>query len=204
NATQHQVSMRQLTYTTPAQTKTVQATGVGHIPAKTARGTLTFFNGSTNAFTVSSTIPIPSANGVEVLPDTSATIPGARPPTEGTVTVSAHATTAGTAGNIGAGSISGNCCTAGGFVTVTNSAFTGGQDQKDYSFLRQSDVNGVVNSLQQSQSSQAINAFKGQIKPNEQLLAAPKCNPTTNVDQPIGDHGQNITSANVTVTASCT
>jgi len=74
------------------------------------------------------------------------------------ITVNAHAITAGANGNMASGAINGNCCASGGFITVVGLAFTGGQDQKDYAFLQQSDVDSVVNELKPTLSQQALNA----------------------------------------------
>jgi hypothetical protein len=103
-----------------------------------------------------------------------------------------------------AGAINENCCASGSFISVISSAFIGGQDQKDYAFLQQSDVDGVVNELKPVLSQQALSGLKGQIRPNEQLVSDAQCTVQPNVDQPIGDQGQNITSANVTINATCT
>ena len=47
---QRQVQARILTYTTPAQTRTANATGVKQSPGVRATGSLTFYNGSTSPF----------------------------------------------------------------------------------------------------------------------------------------------------------
>jgi len=205
DSTKRQVSLRQLTFSPQKQSRSVTATGLSHIAATAAAGQLTFYNGSTQDYWVGSTTAIPGPNGVSVAPDSPPVdIPGSHPPTDGTITVNAHATTAGANGNMAAGAISGNCCASGGFITVVSSAFTGGQDRKDYTFLQQSDVDSAVNELKPTLSQQALNGLKGQIKPNEQLVSDAQCAVQPNVDQPIGDQGQNVTSANVTINATCT
>ncbi|HEY4034089.1 MAG TPA: hypothetical protein VGL94_09025, partial [Ktedonobacteraceae bacterium] len=204
DSTRRQVSLRQLTFSPQKQSKSVTATGVGHIPAEAATGQLTFYNGSNQAFVVGSTTAIPGPNGVSVETDGPANIPGAHLPTVGSITVNAHATAAGVNGNMAASAINETCCASGGFITVVNSAFTGGQDEKDYTFLQQSDVDGFVNQLKLTLSQQALNGLKGQIKPNEQLAGDPQCATQSSEDQPIGDQGHNIASANVTVNATCT
>jgi hypothetical protein len=45
---------------------------------------------------------------------------------------------------------------------------------------------------------------KGQLKPNEQLAGDPECTIQSAQDQPVGDQGRNVPSANVTVSATCT
>lgn len=201
---QRQVSLRQLTFSPPSQSKSVTATGVGHVPAQTATGQLTFYNGSNQAFVVGSTTAIPGPNGVSVETDGPANIPAAHPPTEGTITVDAHATTAGANGNMASGAINETCCASGGFITVVSSDFTGGQDEQDYTYLQQSDVDGYVNQIKSTLSQQALNSLRGQLKPNEQLAGDPQCTIQLSEDQPIGDQGHNVPSANVTINATCT
>jgi hypothetical protein len=58
--------------------------------------------------------------------------------------------------------------------------------------------------LKPTLSQQAFNGLKGQLKPNEQLAGDPQCATQSSEDQPIGDQGDTITSANVTVNATCT
>jgi len=199
-----QVSLRQLMFSPQKQSKSVTATGPGHIPAKAAAGQLTFYNGSTQDYWISSATAIPGPNGISVVPDSPVDVPAAHPPTEGSITMNAHATTTGANGDMAAGAINENCCASGSFITVVSSAFTGGQDEKDYTFLQQSDVDGFVNQLKSTLSQQAQNNFKDQIKSNEQLVSDPQCATQPNVDQPVGDQGQNVTSSNVTVSATCT
>jgi hypothetical protein len=103
-----------------------------------------------------------------------------------------------------AGAINGSCCASGGFITVVSSAFTGGQDEKDYTFLQQSDIDSFVNQIKPTLSQQALSGLKGQLKSNEQLVGDPQCTLQSSEDQPVGDQGHNVPSANVTVDATCT
>ena len=204
DATKRQVSLRQLTFSPQKQSKSVTATGLTQIPATAATGQLTFYNGSNQSYWIGATTAIPGPNGVSVEPDDPVNVPGAHPPTEGSITVNAHTTTAGANGNMAAGAINETCCASGGFITVVSSAFTGGQDPKDYTFLQQSDVDSVVNQLKPALSQQALTGLKAQVKSNEQLAGDPQCTTQPNADQPVGDQGHNIASANVTVNATCT
>jgi hypothetical protein len=204
NLAKRQVMLRQLSFSPKEQSKVVTATGVGHVPAQAATGKLTFYNGSNQDFVVGSTTAIPGPNGISVETDGPADIPAAHLPTVGSITVNAHVTTAGASGNMAAGAINETCCASGGFITVVSSAFTGGQDEKDYTFLQQSDVDGYVNQIKSTLSQQALSGVKGQLKPNEQLAGDPECTTQSREDQPVGDQGRNVTSANVTVDATCT
>src|SRR5258708_14989924 len=51
--TKRQISVRQITANVPAQASTSQATGHGQIPGKAAQGSITFFNGTNVAQTIS-------------------------------------------------------------------------------------------------------------------------------------------------------
>ncbi len=200
-----QVSLRLLTFSPPQQSKSVTATGHAQTAAKAATGQLTFYNGSaTQDYWVGSDTTIPGSNGVSVVPDSPVDVPVSNPPTFGSITVNAHVTTSGTNGNMAAGAINGTCCAASGNITVVGSAFTGGQDGENYTYLQQSDVDNVVNQLKPVLSQQAQKGFNSQIKPNEQLVGTPQCTTTPKADQPIGKQGKNVTSANITVNATCT
>ncbi len=205
NADNRQVTVRQLSATKTA-TDTVNATGHAQIPAKTATGMLTFRNGSTSQQTVAPA-SITSTNGIQVIADRNVTIPSANPNTgaPGQASVSAHAVSPGANGNIAAGSINGSCCLAGGFITVTNvNPFTGGVNAVDYHFLQQADITSVTNTHQDKLKSDAQNDTNGPKKSGEQFLGNINCaDPKTTADQPIGDKGKNVTSANVTVSVTC-
>lgn len=203
NADQHQIAARTIS-SQQTQTGTVTGTGHNQVPAVAAKGSLTFFNGSTASFTVAAGTQLRAANGVMFATDAAAFIPAANPPTEGSYVVSAHAVTAGANGNIPASSISGQCCVAGNFVTVRNdNAFTGGQDAKDYNFVQQSDVSAFVSTAKAQLTQQANTTLKGQLKAGEQLAQATNCPGTFQSSNQIGDQGVNIPSTSVTVTVAC-
>jgi hypothetical protein len=123
------------------------------------------------------------------------------------VTVSATVLQVGKVGNIAAGAINQPCCVLG--VAVQNTqAFTGGQDPKDYRFVRQSDVDSVVNPLERQLPQQATNALQKQVVADEQLVTGeqwgPKCTTKASTDAVADDHGVNVTSITVSVAATCT
>jgi hypothetical protein len=203
NANLHQIAARTLS-SQQTQTGTVTGTGHNQIPATTAKGSLTFLNGSfASSFTVGTNTPIP-AGSISVYLDVPAVIPAATTAGFGTVTVPAHAATPGAAGNIPAQTISGTCCVAGGSIQVHNSsAFTGGQDAKNYNFVQQSDVNAFISTAKTQLTQQANSALKGQLKSGEQLASATNCPFTYQSSNQIGDQGENIPSTQVTVTVTC-
>jgi hypothetical protein len=204
NAAQHQVAARIIT-ASPSQQKTVTATGHVHSPGAQAIGSLTFFNGLAIPYTVGAGTVFTDANGVQVTNDEPAAIPPTVGTAPGSVSVPAHAVNPGVAGNIPALDFNFMTCCGSPAVNVSNpSAFTGGQDAKDYMFLQQSDVDRVANPLKDTLLAQAKSNVKSQILPTEQPATTLQCtSPTATVNEPVGDTGVNVTSATVTVSVNC-
>jgi serine/threonine protein kinase len=202
NPAQHQVSARLLSQTTPSQQRTVLATGQGTIPAVQAAGTLTFKNGAFVSQTVGVGAVFTGGDGVQVVNDFAAIIPADNPNTGnlGRVTVAAHAIAAGSGGNIGAGDISGTCCALNGSIFVTNSAFTGGQNEQHFPAVSQSDIDNAAKPLAASLVTQAQQGLNGQVHSGEKLLASPQCTPSVTADHQAGDRASNVT---MTVSAKC-
>jgi hypothetical protein len=199
NASQRQVQARILS-TSLSQSQTVKATGVKQTPGTRATGTLTFYNGSASPFTVAANTLFVTASGVQIVND----IPAANPPSFGTVTVPAHAVNVGTSGNIPALAINGTCCASGNYIIVKNlTAFSGGQDPQNYTYLQQSDVDAVAHSLEQRLMASAQANLKGQKQSGEQFVNTTNpitCNPTVTANPPVGSK---TTSATVTVQVTC-
>ncbi|HEX4204960.1 MAG TPA: baseplate J/gp47 family protein [Ktedonobacteraceae bacterium] len=202
---QRQVNARTLTSQPQSQTKTITGSGHNQVPAARARGRLTFFNGSFTSFSVSAGERFNAGNGVFVTNDTLVTIPAAVPGgNQGSASVEAHATNAGSVGNVAAGSISGTCCTASNSVFVHNSAaFSGGQDAKNYNFVQQGDVNAFVNGVKEQLTTKANDSLKSSLKSGEQLAAATNCPAQVNTSAPIGDLGRDVPTTNATVSVTC-
>jgi len=203
NPQQEQISVRQLSYTTPAATANVTGTGVHTVPATAAHGTLDFINGSTSPYTFGTNTPFTASNGVVFYLDAPVTIPALNLSTgvAGQASGTAHAATPGSAGNIPADAID----IVNTFTSVKNpAAFSGGQDAQHYTFIQQSDVNSAVAQVQPGLLTKAQSGLKAQVQPGEQLVNTAQCSPTVNVSQPVGDQGRNIPSATATVTETCT
>ncbi len=202
NQQQRQVAVRTVLGSAQAPTRNVKATGHNAHPALAARGSLTFFNSLSNEQTVASGT-IFTVNGVQIENDALANIPAANLPTTGFVSVGAHALTTGAAGNIGAGVLNRACCGTG--IVVRNDTFSGGQDAVNYTFLQQSDVNNAfTQAVKDGAKQNALADLQKQVHSGEQPLGSTQCTPTTSVDQPVGDKGSNVTSANVTYLVKCT
>jgi hypothetical protein len=198
---QHQVAGRMIASVTPAQSKTVKTTGMAHVPGVQAKGRLTFYNAFSHSQTIAVGTVLTDANGVQVVNDEEAMIPAATPPTEGSVTVAAHAINDGINGNIPAfGFNNVQCCISG--VTVQNtSAFSGGQNAYSYAFVEQNDIDGVVNPLQALLTQTARASLKAQLHQGEQFVSSPQCMPGITSDHQASDRATNVT---VTVAVTCT
>ena len=211
NATQRQIAVRSLTFTAKSDPKTVNTTGHTQTAGTVARGQLTFLNGSfTSSYTVGTNTAIPAGN-VSLFLDRPAVIPVESSATgaPGTITVPAHASTAGSAGNIGAHAADQACCNQSGNVFVKNfSSFTGGQDAQDYNFVQQSDVDGVANPLKATVAVQAQTSLKAQLHPGEQLVTQSNvslaCTSKVTQDHPTGPQGTNFSTVTVSVSDTCT
>ena len=174
-ASQRQVQARFLSYSTSSQTATVKAAGVGHIPATAATGNLTLYNALPYPQTLALGTVFTDTNGIQVVSDTTALIPAAKPPAEGSVTVSGHAAVPGKNGNIQAFDFNDvSCCAAG--VTVQNTAaFSGGRDEQSYSFVQQSDIDSVVQPVKVALAQSGQASLKTQILANERLIGPVQC-----------------------------
>ncbi len=196
---QRQVGARLITAAPKSDQKTVMATGVKQTAALQATGTLTFFNALTFSQTIAVGTIFTLSGGLQIVNDALAIIPAASPPTEGFVTVHAHALNAGTIGNIKAFTINQACCVSG--VTVQNTvAFTGGQDPQNYTFVQQSDIDSAATTLKTPLLQQGQSALNSQIQPTEHLASSPQCTPTVTANQAAGDKATSVT---VSVAVAC-
>jgi hypothetical protein len=193
-----QVHGRQLPPLTLAQSATVPATGTMHQNATRASGTITFFNGLYSSQTVASGTILTGKDGVQIIITAPAIIPAANPPYIGQVTISAHAMRVGKAGNTAAGDINQPCCLT-AVKAVNTTAFTGGQNARDYLVVTRADIQHAAAPLKAtlSQSDQA--ALHAQLNPGEALIT-PACQPSTTADHHPGDQATEVT---VTVSLTC-
>ena len=197
-AFQHQVQARLLSFTTKALSKTVKATGQGHQDATWATGPLTF-SGATGTEDIPAGTTIAGGSGVTVSFLTDASIsPG------NTITIKAQVVNVGSGGNIGAYDIDGTYSWNGNSnITVyvqNTSAFIGGQDAYDYTYVQQSDIDGAATPLVNQLTSTAQSAVQQQVLANEQFASAPDCTPTVKSNHKANDRVSDVT---VTVTDIC-
>src|SRR5258708_13567481 len=90
---------------TLSQAQTAPTTGIGHENARTATGTVTFYNGLFTAQLIPQGTVFTGSDGIQVMTDADVTIPPANPPMFAVISVFAHAPFPGTQGQLQAGHI---------------------------------------------------------------------------------------------------
>jgi hypothetical protein len=190
---------RLLSPITLSQSQTVLTTGKGHQDARQATGSVTFYNGLFTSQTVATGTIVTGSDGLQVITDQAAAIPAGNPPSYGQVSVSAHALNAGVKGNIPAYDINHVCCTNAVLVKNTT-AFTGGQDERDFQTVAQRDIDTAAAPLQTTLVQRLQAAMQTRLGQDETLQRFP-CTPAVRPDhQP----GQEAAHVQVTVSATCT
>src|SRR5205807_2528989 len=100
-------------------------------------------------------------------------------------------------GNIAAGAIHGLCCRAG--ILVLNSAFSGGQNERDFTMVTQKDIHGVVSSVLPQVAESIQVAFQQHVHAGE-LLTPTQCSQNISSVRNVGAEAAQVT---VTVSQSC-
>lgn len=181
-----------------SQSITTPATGKRHQNTEQAVGMITLYNGLLSSQAVSAGTIVTGIDGVQVQTDQTAIIPPGNPPTYGQITVSAHAVNPGSQGNISADDIHTACC----FLSVVarnTRAFSGGQNEREYTVITRSDLQNAASTLTTSLLKSERAAFHAQLTPGE-VLIPPLCQQTTAADHQAGDE---TTEAHVTVSETC-
>src|SRR6266849_1555466 len=185
-------------YSLAPVTKTIKvtaiATGKQYIPATTATGTITFYNGAIYSQIIPFGTVLKGADGIKVVTDEQAVIPPAvqtTPPTYGQVSVAAHALISGEGGNIQTGDINEACCVTS--VIAQNTLFHGGRDAYTYTSLSDQDIKNTTAPLLPTLQSQTLSTL-----PNPQL------NPTcTTVTTSTPSVGKETVNAVLRITETC-
>ena len=182
-----QVSARVLTYSSPQQSQSANATG--SIPGRQATGTLLFQNTGGSGVTIASTT-LKGASGVPVSFNGPVFVPATG---TGSVSVTGFAVNVGPGGNIPALDIVGPCCASG--ITVKNTtAFSGGQNPQTNTVIQQSDIDGATTALVNALKPGAQKGIDGQVKPGEQALPSTlSCKPNVTADHRAGDIAKSVT-----------
>jgi VCBS repeat-containing protein len=196
---QAQVEARLLTAPILTQAVTVPTTGKGHQPPMQAHGLVTFYNQAPTAQAIPAGMALSGSDGVQVVTDQAVVVPAAHLPTQGQVSVSAHAVQAGPQGNIGANDLNGPCCLIG--IAVQNrQTFAGGANARDYQAVGGRDVSGAATPLTTTLSSQGQAAVQAQVHPNEQLVHPVQCPSQVTALPAVGEEATQVT---VTVRVAC-
>ncbi len=186
---------------TLSQSQTTPTTGHGHQDAKSATGSITFYNGQLQSVFVPAGTLLTGNDGEQVETSQDATVPAESqsiPPALGLATVSAHAVIAGAQGNIATGDINQGCC-ATAIKAVNTASFSGGQDERDFQTVAKSDITTTAAPLKATLAQSVQGALRGQLHANDGVVT-PSCTTT-----PMSDHqpGQEATTVKVTVSETC-
>lgn len=180
------------------KTQTVTTSGRVHQAATQAHGYVTFYNSLTEPQTIDAGTLLVGSDGVQVVTDEKAYIPAGNLSTNGQRTISAHALNYGTEGNIAQGDIYGACCKP--FIQAVNSAFTRGQDQRDYQAVAKEDIDAVVNTLTSQFQQRLQETLSVQVPTTETLITPVSCHTGIQTSEPIGAEARQVS---VTVSQTC-
>ncbi len=199
--TRDELLLDQLPVVTGTNAGSVKATGLLQEPATRAEGLITFYNGLFTAQTVPAGTLLTGKDGVSVVTSAQALIPAASPttpPTYGTVSVAAHSSLTGTAGNIVASDIGRACCGA-SILAQNVDAFSGGTDAQDVTVVTQSDLANATATLKTEVDQQTHDQAQREVPAGQQLLPL-ECTTSTTANHQAGDQASEIA---VTVSAHC-
>lgn len=197
----YQVAGRVLSAVTISQARTFPTTGTAHQDARAAHGFLTFYNAAPYAQVVHAGTLLTSGDGVQMVTDQDAIIPAAIMPTEGQVTVVAHAALIGPTGNIRADDVYGPCCRLN--VFVANRPFYGGQDARTYPTVTQQDMNSGEVSLKTGLDQNVLTVLQAQMLKTETLITPLHCTRKIQSDHAVGEEASYLTlMGNETCTAT--
>jgi baseplate J-like protein len=196
---QARIEARLLASPTLTQQVTVPTTGKGHQPALYAHGLVTFYNQAPISQTIPAGMLLVGVDGASVVTDQAVVVPAAQLPTQGQVSVAAHALQPGPHGNIVADDLDGLCCFAG--IAVQNAqAFTGGANARDFPAVGARDVGGPAAQLKMILISQGQVAIRAQVRIGEQLVYPARCSSQVAAHPAVGEEA---TQVSVQVSVIC-
>lgn len=183
---------------TLSESQTVPSTGHGHQNAERARGQLIFYNGSSTPQTIPGGSIYTGQDGIPVETGRSVFVPPANLPLVGQATVIAYAVNKGVSGNIAAGDV--DLALSNSLVVKNLTAFTDGQDARDFTIVTTSDIATAAETLKAKVTTSMTAALHGQLLPGQELTPTP-CSPTVTADHGVGDEAATV---KVTVSENCT
>ncbi|MBO0790938.1 MAG: protein kinase [Ktedonobacteraceae bacterium] len=192
----HTIPDRLLRQSTSAST-TVQTTGTKSIAGAQARGTLTFINQGLQPVSLPAAFVLTTPSGVRVQLTQAVNVPP-RGIDNGRASVPAVAVDPGTAGNIPAHAIDGNCCDDS--LMVRNSTpFSGGIDPQTTHIVSQSDLDGAQKAQVAKLQQKLVQQFQQQLRTDEVMAGQPTYKITTSADKQVGDQANQV---HITITMS--
>ena len=174
---------------TLSQSQAGPTTGIGHEAARTATGTVTFYNGLFTAQLIPQGTVFTGSDGVQVMTDADIDIPAGSPPVYGQASVFAHALLPGIAGNIQAGDIS--TTIANGILVKNLGAFYGGKNARNYHTVTKDDINILATAVQANFSNRLEKLFGQQLQQGE-VLTTPQCNPLITANHQVGQEASQV------------
>lgn len=193
-----QVQGRALIPLTLSQSMTVPATGKGQQNATQAQGTITLYNGSLTEQTVPAGTVLTGTDGIHIITNQTANIPAGSPPSYGQTSVNTHAIKAGSIGNIQPGDIS--VALSRDLVAKNLAAFSGGQNERNFTFVTRRDLSQAAATLKTSLSKIEGEALNSLIRADEALIT-PLCSQSVTLDHQAGDEASKV---DVSVSETCT
>jgi hypothetical protein len=181
-----------------SQSTMAATTGKGHQDSKQATGLITFYNGQFQSVAVPVGTVLTASDGVRIATDQGALLPAGNPPASGKTTVSAHASIPGRGGTVAAYAIGVACC-APSVLAKNTQSFTGGQDERDFHTVSQSDIDHAATPLNTALTRSVSGALQAQVANSEALQTLP-CTPTVRSDHLAGQETREV---RVTVSETC-
>jgi hypothetical protein len=186
---------RTLVPVTITRSATAPTTGHGHQDARTATGTLIFYNGSATPQYVPVGSVFTGNDGVKVTTEQSITVPASNLPAIGSIRVVASALLSGSHGNIAAFDVD---MTLSPILKVRNEApFTNGRDAREYQAVAHQDLTTLTSTMNDTLTQAFTTAFP--LQQGEQAIPT-QCHTTTSSDHQIGQEAQRII---VTASKTC-
>lgn len=188
------LAARQVSYTTPSQTKKEKTTSTGHLDAAQAKGQLVITPQNATSSGAIKNMIIHGPNGLDVETDEYPYI--MLSPNQST-TVPAHIAKAGKVGNVGAFFINGDYNPGddpGLIVHVSNpAAFSGGRDSYDGPMVESTDLNQVETDLTAQLQQMAQQNLRQELHTGEGLLDM-QCTPKIQTQPKSGTPGGTVTA----------
>lgn len=182
------VPTRTLAPVTLTRSLATSTTGHGHQDARTAMGTVTFYNGQNTPQNIPVGTVLTGQDGVKITTDQPAFVPAANLPTVGVVTIVASAIQAGSQGNIAPYDI--NVALTSVLTVKNQTSFTNGRDARDFQAVAQTDIDSITAQITHTLSSSFQTAFV--LRKGEQAQPT-NCHTTTTANHRGGDEAQTVT-----------